>query len=51
MLVPFDGGLIVLVAVGVGYGIKKAIANRNEGKAITIVEDIKKCHLNKINAK
>jgi len=40
--VPFDGGLIVLVAVGVGYGIKKVIENSNEGKVAIIAENIKK---------
>lgn len=37
--VPFDGGIIVLVVIGVGYGMKKAIANRNEKKAAIILEN------------
>ncbi|HMO61630.1 MAG TPA: hypothetical protein PKC39_09960 [Ferruginibacter sp.] len=30
---PVDGGLITLVAAGVGYGIKKAVDNRKNGRA------------------
>ncbi|TDH19991.1 hypothetical protein EXU57_22200 [Segetibacter sp. 3557_3] len=30
--VPLDGGLTLLIAAGVGYGVKKAVDYRNEQK-------------------
>ena len=41
--VPFDDWVIVLVTVGLAYGIKKALAaKRHERKQLIIVDNIKK---------
>lgn len=38
--VPFDGGISLLLAAGIGYGVKKAYEKRKTvGQATDVVED------------
>ena len=31
--VPIDGGLSILIAAGIGYGVKKALKNKKENQS------------------
>lgn len=35
--VPIDGGVSILVAAGIGYGIKKANDQRKKNKSVTLL--------------
>ena len=32
--VPIDGGLCILIAAGIGYGVKKSLKNKKENQSL-----------------